>query len=166
MKTNSDVADELYRTLQLTDNALQDPDIAHLVVNHNNVVGSHLIPGLEVEVDELDNGIQMLFRIKEGVQVKKPIHLCFGMIPENGLQQINLTVDIQSGARAAVLAHCTFPNAVDVIHTMDADITIAGARSTPTLNGMCTAAREGYRFCPNPGSVLERERGSKLISNS
>lgn len=124
MKKNSDVADELYRTLQLTDNALQDPDIAHLVVNHNNVVGSHLVPGLEVEVDELENGIQMLLRIKEGVKVKKPIHLCFGMLPENGLQEINLTIDIQSGARASVLAHCTFPNAVEVIHKMDAEITI------------------------------------------
>jgi Fe-S cluster assembly scaffold protein SufB len=125
MSSNREIADQLYETLQLTDSALRDDETAHLVINHNTVVGTHLLPGIVAEVDELENGIRMLFRVKHGVVIKKPVHLCFGMLPEKGLQEIMLKVEIEKGARVGVLAHCTFPNAVEVVHKMDAEIDIS-----------------------------------------
>jgi len=32
-------------------------DVAHLEVNGNEVVGSHLVPGLDLDVEQLDDGI-------------------------------------------------------------------------------------------------------------
>jgi uncharacterized protein len=56
-------------------------DIAHLEVHGNEVVGSHLVPGFEVDVDQLDDGIAAHILLKKGVRLAKPVHLCFGMLP-------------------------------------------------------------------------------------
>ena len=125
MKDKREIAQELYNTLQLTDNALQDSQTAHLYVNHNMVVGSHLLPGLTADVEETENGIGMLFRVQAGRRIARPVHLCFGMLPAKGLQEVRLRVEIEEEAHVDVLAHCTFPNAVDIIHRMEADIVIA-----------------------------------------
>jgi Fe-S cluster assembly scaffold protein SufB len=51
------------------------------------------------------------------------------LLPEEGEQQIGMHVEIEEDAAASVLAHCTFPNAVNVRHAMEAEITVAaGAR--------------------------------------
>jgi hypothetical protein len=62
--------------------------------------------------------------VERGAKIKYPVHLCFGVLPKEGLQEIVLKVDVQDGAEVNVIAHCIFPNAVDVIHKMDADIEI------------------------------------------
>lgn len=100
-------------------------DIAHLEVHGNEVVGSHLVPGLEIDVEELDDGIEAHIRLKEGVKIAKPVHLCFGMLPTEGRQHIIMQVDVEADSFASVLAHCTFPNAIDITHTMDAVVNIA-----------------------------------------
>ena len=56
-------------------------DVAHLEVNGNEVVGSHLVPGLEMDVEQIENGIEAHIRVLEGVRLAKPVHLCFGMFP-------------------------------------------------------------------------------------
>ena len=100
-------------------------DIAHLEVHGNEVVGAHLVPGLEVDVDQLDDGIKAYIHPKKGARIAKPIHLCFGMLPEEGLQHIVMDVEVEEDSFAAVQAHCTFPNAVDITHKMDAVVRIA-----------------------------------------
>jgi uncharacterized protein len=115
---------DLYNTTETDAQVLQDPETAYLVVHHNQVLGSHLIPGLEVDVKEIEDGIDAQIRLAAGTVVKKPVHFCFGMFPETGVQRILLHVNIEQDAKIALLAHCTFPNAVDVQHIMDAEIVI------------------------------------------
>ena len=100
-------------------------DVAHLEVNGNEVVGSHLVPGLDLDVEQLDDGIEAHIRVREGVRLAKPVHLCFGMLPTEGLQHIVMKVDAEPGSFASVQAHCTFPNAVDITHKMDAVVNVA-----------------------------------------
>jgi uncharacterized protein len=100
-------------------------DIAHLEVHGNEVVGAHLVPGLEVDVDQLDDGIKAHIHLKRNVRIAKPVHLCFGMLPEEGLQRIVMDVEVEEDSFASVQAHCTFPNAVDITHRMDAVVRIA-----------------------------------------
>jgi Fe-S cluster assembly scaffold protein SufB len=100
-------------------------DIAHLEVHGNEVVGSRLVPGLDVDVEERDDGIEAHIRLKEGVRIANPVHLCFGMLPTEGRQHIVMRVDVEAGSFASVQAHCTFPNAIDITHTMDAVVHIA-----------------------------------------
>lgn len=83
-----------------------------------------MIDGLICDVDELKDGIRATIRVEEGIHIPKPVQICFGLIPENGIQRILLDIDIRPRARVAIKAHCVFPNAVDVQHIMDAKIRV------------------------------------------
>ncbi|MFH1681015.1 MAG: SufD family Fe-S cluster assembly protein [Candidatus Eisenbacteria bacterium] len=100
------------------------PDTARVVVHGNRVIGSRLVPGLEVDARETADGIEADISVRGGARLENPVHMCFGMLPETGEQRIVLRVRVGRGAAASILAHCTFPNAVNITHAMDAEIEI------------------------------------------
>lgn len=112
----------LFDTTGFDHSVLNDPNSAHLVVHHNKVLGAHLVPGLHVDVEEMENGINVKLVLDEGVRIEKPVHICFGMLPEKGIQKIVMDVDIKKDSVIMIYAHCTFPFAIDVQHIMDAKI--------------------------------------------
>lgn len=99
-------------------------DVARIEVHQNRIVGVKLVEGLKVEADETDDGIDAHIGVSAGAVLEKPVHVCFGVLPENGLQFIKLNIHIEQDAHASILAHCTFPNARDVRHEMEALITV------------------------------------------
>jgi uncharacterized protein len=99
-------------------------DIAHLFIHHNKVVGLHAVPGLIIEPEELEDGVSLKVILQKGTVVAQPVHMCFGVMHKQGIQRINMDIQIEDNASMQVLAHCTFPNAVDIQHLMDASITI------------------------------------------
>jgi Fe-S cluster assembly scaffold protein SufB len=120
-----EAARELLASLGEFGGHVKGDDIAHLEVHGNEVVGSHLVPGLNVDVDQLDDGIEAWIRLERGARIANPVHLCFGMLPAEGLQRIVMHVDVEEDSSASVQAHCTFPNAVAITHKMDAEVRIA-----------------------------------------
>ena len=104
--------------------ALLNKDVAKLVVHENRVLSADGVPGVRLRYEPKENGIMAELLVEEGIKVKHPVHLCFGILPEEGLQEIELQVEVGSGAEVRVIAHCIFPNAVHIIHKMDAVITI------------------------------------------
>lgn len=125
--TREKIIEELYRSIGVNPHALT-PDTARVEVHSNQVLGAHLVPGLSVEPTERPDGLEARLVVARGTHIEKPVHICFGMLPEQGLQHIVLDIRIEEGARAAILAHCTFPNARDVRHLMDAQVRVeAGA---------------------------------------
>ncbi len=124
MSTQNVVA-ELLKSIGMNPEHPFGEDVARIQVHQNQVVGVHLVPGLKVEADETKDGIEAHLLVEEGAVLKKPVHICFGVLPEDGLQHIHLTIDIRLDSKASVLAHCTFPNAKQVEHVMDARITVA-----------------------------------------
>jgi Fe-S cluster assembly scaffold protein SufB len=108
---------------------LQTKDVAKLVVHENRVLASDDIKGLKIDTRETKSGVSVKLTVAEGAKIPHPVHLCFGMLPKEGKQEIVMKVDARDNSEVAVIAHCIFPNAVKVIHKMDADIEIgAGAR--------------------------------------
>jgi Fe-S cluster assembly scaffold protein SufB len=66
--------------------------------------------------------------VEPEAHLEKPVHLCFGMLPAEGLQEIIADYEIGARARVEFVAHCTFPNALRLRHVMDAHIHVgAGA---------------------------------------
>ena len=53
MTDNRQMIENLYSTTDTDSDVLKDPEVAYLVVHHNQVLGAHLIPGLKVEVKDL-----------------------------------------------------------------------------------------------------------------
>ncbi len=124
MSSQTELINDLYKSIDSDPHSLKDPDTAHLVINHNEVLGMNAVPGLHVDVDKIEDGVDIKFRLDNNIVVKKPVHLCFGMFAESGIQKIIMDVDIGKNSKIALQAHCTFPIAVDVQHIMDARIKI------------------------------------------
>ncbi len=104
--------------------AVKDPDVAHLVIGLNEVVSSRALPGLVVEPEPFDDGVKITIVVQQGCVIAKPVHMCFGLIQEQGIQKIDLDLKVEDHASINVVAHCVFPNAVEVRHEMDGKIAI------------------------------------------
>jgi Fe-S cluster assembly scaffold protein SufB len=92
------------------------------VVHKNRVLGLNALPGLEMEVEPLPEGVKVHVAVKPFLVLENPVHLCFGVLPKEGVQRIISTFEIGEGARVSFLAHCSFPNAEKVQHIMEAKI--------------------------------------------
>jgi uncharacterized protein len=119
---------ESYRQAGVDPESIMQANIATLVISGNQVLMAHDIEGLHFEAEELPEGVRAHIRVEPGVTIERLVHLCFGLLPAEGRQEIIADYDIGAGAKVAFLAHCTFPNAVAVEHIMDATIRVgAGA---------------------------------------
>lgn len=107
-----------------TPQVFKDSKIAHLVIHKNKVIGEHLVKGLILEPKETASGVDINLKVEKGIKIENPVHLCFGILPGVGVQKINIKVKIEDGAGVKLLAHCVFPNAIEVVHKMDADIEV------------------------------------------
>ncbi len=103
-------------------NFLCSPKVASLVISGNQVLGVNEVPGVHIEAQEFDRGVRIKLFVEPGTRLETPAHLCFGVIPAEGVQEILPEFEIGQGARAEFIAHCTFPNAVNVRHLMEARI--------------------------------------------
>ena len=104
--------------------ALLSKEVAKLVIHENKVLGADEVSGIQIETKETETGVNIYFLVEEGAKIQHPVHLCFGILPQEGLQEIILKVNAQDNSEISLIAHCIFPNAVKVIHKMDADIVI------------------------------------------
>src|SRR5690554_4137387 len=95
---------------------------AFLLIDGNRVLGANQVQGLIIETEEIENGVKAEVTVKKGTKLKKPMHLCFGVTGEKGLQEIISRYVLEEGAEAHLLAHCSFPRAEDVTHKMEATI--------------------------------------------
>lgn len=99
-------------------------DIAHLAVSGHRILSMRDVEGLEVEAKETFNGISARVTVREGVKIKNPVHLCFGVLHKKGTQKIKIDVKLEKDSSAHFIAHCIFPKAEKVKHIMDAVIEI------------------------------------------
>ena len=130
-------------------NIFKNPDIAHLFIHHHKVVGSHLVSGLDVDVEELKDNIKVYVNVEKGAVIEKPVHMCFGMLPKTGVQHLVIDVKIGDNSSVGILAHCTFPNAVDVKHIMDAEITVGKTASYSYFERHIHGPSGGVKVYPN-----------------
>ncbi len=93
---------------------------AVLVVSANRVLVANEAPGIHFEAEERPSGVRARIAVEAGAHPPRPVHLCFGMLPAEGLQEIDAEYEIGAGASVEFLAHCTFPNAMDLRHEMTA----------------------------------------------
>ncbi len=111
---------DAYRQAGGNPDELNMPQVATLVVSANNVLASHEVPGIRFEAVPLEHGVHAKIFVEPGTRLENPVHLCFGVTPAEGIQEIVSEYEIGEGADVKFLAHCSFPNAVKVEHRMDA----------------------------------------------
>ncbi|GER93789.1 FeS assembly protein SufBD [hot springs metagenome] len=99
-------------------------DIAHLAASGHKILSMRAVEGLEVHAKETLQGISARVIVKDGVEIKNPVHLCFGVLHKKGTQKIKMDVRLERNSSAHFIAHCIFPEAEKVRHIMDAVIEI------------------------------------------
>ncbi|MBP6909834.1 MAG: SufD family Fe-S cluster assembly protein [Candidatus Saccharicenans sp.] len=117
-----DLVEEILESVNL--HRTFNKDTPHLIINANQVLSSHQVEGLIMEPEELPDGVRAKLKVKKGVKIGSPVHLCFGLLPERGVQHIIMDIEIEDEAEVSFMAHCTFPKAVDVEHRMEAQIKV------------------------------------------
>lgn len=122
---------DAYREAGGNPEALNLPEVATLVVSTSDVLVAHEIPGIHFQAEPLEDGVKARIEVEPGARLTNPVHLCFGVVPEEGVQRIVADYEIGEGAEVKFLAHCSFPNAVKVQHLMDARIHVG---KNATLN--------------------------------
>jgi len=152
MSSSQELVEMMYASLG--ESCITSPDVAHVEIHGNEVLGMHLVPGLEVEAEELEDGISATVRVREGVQIEKPVNMCFGLIPESGVQRIRMGVELEDGARAAVVSSCTFPNAVEVLHEMEAEIRLGRSAEYIYLERHVHSDQGGVKVVPRTKVLL------------
>jgi Fe-S cluster assembly scaffold protein SufB len=146
-----------------TPEIFKNSNIAHLVVHKNKVIGSHLVKGLILEPQETANGVDIKLTVEKGIKIENPVHLCFGVLPKEGIQEINIKAKIEDGAEIKMLAHCVFPNAIKVVHKMSADIEVGNNAFFEYTEVHFHGSTGGAEVIPK--AKMKVGKNSKLITN-
>lgn len=141
---------------------LQTPKVASAVVSGNQVLAVNVVEGVDITAEELENGVRARITVAPGTQVDYPVHLCFGMTDENGLQEILPVFEIGEGAEIGFLAHCTFPNAVDLKHVMEAHIHVGPGATMRYSEGHYHGPLGGIQVLPTTHAQIDE--GGRLES--
>lgn len=134
---------------------LASPTVATLVVSGNKVLGSHAVPGVEFGAEEHSRGVKATIRVLPRTRLATPVHLCFGVLPERGIQEITAAYEIGEDADVTFLAHCTFPNAVGVRHVMDATMHIGRGASLRYTEAHFHGPAGGVEVLPTARVVVD-----------
>jgi len=105
----------------------KDSNVTSLVVSGNKVLGKNVVEGIHVDINQLEEGVEIFLIVDDNIKVTNPIHMCFGIVNKRGRQQIISHYNIGNNVNVEFLAHCSFPKAVDILHQMDANITIGNS---------------------------------------
>lgn len=145
---------QLSKSAGLEDDIINRKDVAHLFINHDKVVGIQAVPGLHITTEQIKDGIKIDVILDEHTHMKNPVHMCFGMLPQKGIQRINMNIVIQPHAKIDVIAHCTFPNAVEVQHIMNASIHIKDHASYTYFERHVHGNHSGIKVIPKAKITL------------
>jgi Fe-S cluster assembly scaffold protein SufB len=83
---------------------------AKLLLNFNKISGIEQVKGIVLKGREIENGIVADVVIKKGTHHDEPIHLCFGVNKESGIQEIFPRIIAEDDTDVKIQAHCSFPN--------------------------------------------------------
>jgi hypothetical protein len=134
---------------------LQVPRVASAVISANDVLAVNEIEGVTIEAQEHEHGVRARITVAPGTKVEHPVHLCFGMIAEEGLQEIDSDFEIGDGAEVGFLAHCTFPNAVQLKHVMDARIHVGPGATMRYSEAHYHGPEGGIEVLPTTHAVVD-----------
>lgn len=139
---------------------LQSPYLASLIMNGEQVLEMHSVPGVHLAIERQPIGVTIHITVEPYTVVDQPLYLCLGMLDPQGVQHITTRYDIGAHARVAVLVYWLFPHAQKVDHMPDTamhigpDATLvytethyhgctAGVRAVPQIQ-ICVAERGQY----------------------
>lgn len=142
---------------------LQSPTVGSLVISGNEVLGLNAIPGLDVVAEPLADGVRVRVHVAPGAQIERPVHLCFGVVPAEGVQRILSDFTVGAGATVEFLAHCTFPNALRVQHLMQGTVHVGPGATMRYHETHYHGLQGGIEV--QPKAVVQVDEGGRYFSS-
>jgi hypothetical protein len=147
---------EIIESSQLDPHDIQSPDTARLVIDGGRVIASHNIEGIKIHAKPFTDGIDVSIVVSDNVEIERPVHLCFGMLPEKGVQKIILNSVIGINSKIKIKGHCTFPNAVDITHIMEGNVLVREGADYTYFERHVHSETGGIKVIPNTRVKLEK----------
>ena len=148
------------------EDVFSDSDVAHIVLERDKVLGTNSVKGLEVDVKKQKAGmVSVKVTVLKGYKIAKPVHMCFGVLPEKGRQVIDMEVEVEKNASVEIMADCVFPNATEVVHEMEADIIVHDGGSYLYEENHFHGDDGGVKVLAKSNITLEKESEFKTIFN-
>ncbi|MCP9469815.1 MAG: SufD family Fe-S cluster assembly protein [Nitrospira sp.] len=133
---------------------LNDERIAHVVGHGHRIVSRRSVPGLDLNLDETPDAIVGRMTVRAGVQLARPVHLCFGLAHPTGRQNIHLDLVVEERAAVSVLSHCLFPVAQAAQHRMRATVHIGPGASLTYREGHYHGPHGGMQVVPQASVMV------------
>lgn len=151
--SNQGAIDKLLSTINMHSHSF-DENTAHVEIHGNRVLNTTLVKGLKIESKETDRGVDVDILVEAGTVIDEPVYFCFGML-ENGLQHIRMNVRFGAHAKAHFISHCSFSNATEVEHIMDADIHLEKGAEYTYFERHVHSMDRGIKVVPKAKVTLE-----------
>ena len=135
---------------------LKSPKVGSLVISGNEVLSTNNIKGLDMTAEQLPDGVKARVVVAPGVHIDLPVHLCFGVIPERGMQRIVSEFEIGAGAHVQFIAHCTFPNAVKVRHIMKSTVRVGSGATMRYSETHYHGEQGGVEVLPETRTTVDK----------
>lgn len=140
-----------------------DKGTAHVAVSGHNILSMREVEGFDVQAKETATGIEARVRVSEGVQIEHPVHLCFGLLKPEGLQEIKMEVKLERNSSAHFIAHCMFPKAEKVRHVMDAVVEVGEGALYRYSEAHYHGPQGGVEVVPK--AVIRVDKGGRYFSD-
>jgi len=134
---------------------LQGGRVGSAVISANQVLAVNQVDGVSIDAEEQEHGVRARITVAPGTKTEHPVHLCFGVVGEEGLQEIVSEFEIGEGADVGFLAHCTFPNAVRLRHVMDARVHVGANATMRYREAHYHGSEGGMEVLPTTYAVVE-----------
>ncbi len=92
----------------------------HFYVDKNKITSEQMPKGISAKTTETKNGIKAEITVEKGVKIKEALFFCFGISGKDDKQTIETRLVLEDDSEVEILAHCSFPNAVNASHKMEA----------------------------------------------
>ena len=166
LNTRSEEAEDITRAYEAAGgnaSVLHDPKAASLVINGNKVLSENETDGVVMEKQETEHGVDIKLTILKGHKIPKPVYLCFGLTPKEGLQEIRMDFVAEEDSAVELIAHCTFPNAIKVIHKMEARMLVGKNASLKYTEAHFHGSYGGIEV--RPKALIKIEEGGQYSTN-
>ena len=129
-------------------------DASFLVVSGNRVLARNSAKGLDVEVSEKEDGVEVSLTVDDDTMLTSPVHLCFGIVHKTGTQKIRARYRIGNNVKIGkdCLIHA---NAVVYDHCVLGDGCV--------LQSGSVIGADGYYFQKRKGETLKFNSVGRVI---
>jgi len=137
--------------------SLSDNNVASMVVSLHRILRVNNIRGIRIEGKPIPSGVRAKITVDPETQVPSPVHLCFGVLPKEGVQEIVSEFEIGENSKVSFLAHCSFPNAIQVKHIMHATIHVRKGASMDYSETHYHGPEGGVEVLPEAHVLVEED---------